>query len=76
MGPSRTVPHLEQRGLVRREPVSSDQRRTGVSLILFTRVAAGSEPLYAGIAAQSGERAIADVLRPLDTPILRLGPDR
>ncbi len=77
---SRTVPLLEKRGLVRREPVSTDQRRTRVSLApegrrLFAEVAAGSEPLYAGIGAQLGEQAVEDVFRALDTLILRLGQD-
>ncbi len=74
---SRTVPKLEERGLVRREPVSTDQRRTSVWLTpkgqgLFDQVAAGSELLYTGISEQLGEQTIKDVFRVLDTLILKL----
>lgn len=74
---SRTVPNLEERQLVERCSVSTDGRRTSVSLTpkgcdLFKAVAAGSEPLYAAMSAQLGPQAIEDLFRALDTLILKL----
>ena len=61
---SRTIPALDERGLVRRKAHASDQRRVVVELAeagrdLFAAMSEESERIYAGLAAEVGEKRMA-----------------
>ena len=76
---SRTVPMLEEKGLVDREVVGNDRRRTRVSLTsqgrrLFGKVSSGSEAIYAAIGQQVGQRILDELFHALDAFILKFSP--
>jgi|HubBroStandDraft_6_1064221.scaffolds.fasta_scaffold05115_7 homoprotocatechuate degradation regulator HpaR len=68
---SRTIPLLEERGLVLRSTDSGDQRRTLVSLTaqgrsLFRTMSAESARIYANLESDIGTKRLAELYRVLD----------
>ena len=61
---SRTIPALDERGLLKRRAHSSDQRRVVVEITpegraLFKVMAAESERIYAALSSEIGEKRMA-----------------
>lgn len=77
---SRTVPKLEERGIVARSRLhAGDQRRVTVSLTptgraLFAMMAAESEAIYAELAAELGRDGLREITGTLERLIGTLGP--